>query len=196
MRDSPSASRILSPPPSSFGGFERSPARLRFFSPVPGVSWGWYFGSELPIDGARSPPLESRSSVRVAARTAGPPSMKTFSAKPHEVRRDWFVVDATDKVLGRARRRDRAPPARQAQARVHAARRHRRLHRRRQRGQAARHRQQGAATRSTTATAATPAASTRPLSTSCRRASRRARWRRRSRACCPRDRWATRCSRS
>jgi large subunit ribosomal protein L13 len=27
--------------------------------------------------------------------------MKTFSAKSHEVRRDWFVVDATDKVLGR-----------------------------------------------------------------------------------------------
>jgi large subunit ribosomal protein L13 len=27
--------------------------------------------------------------------------MKTFTAKPHEVRRDWFVVDATDKVLGR-----------------------------------------------------------------------------------------------
>jgi large subunit ribosomal protein L13 len=27
--------------------------------------------------------------------------MKTFSAKPAEVRRDWFVVDATDKVLGR-----------------------------------------------------------------------------------------------
>jgi len=27
--------------------------------------------------------------------------MKTFSAKPHEIRRDWFVVDATDKVLGR-----------------------------------------------------------------------------------------------
>jgi large subunit ribosomal protein L13 len=27
--------------------------------------------------------------------------MRTFSAKPHEVRRDWFVVDATDKVLGR-----------------------------------------------------------------------------------------------
>jgi large subunit ribosomal protein L13 len=27
--------------------------------------------------------------------------MKTFSAKGHEVRRDWFVVDATDKVLGR-----------------------------------------------------------------------------------------------
>ena len=27
--------------------------------------------------------------------------MKTFSAKPHEVKRDWFLVDATDKVLGR-----------------------------------------------------------------------------------------------
>jgi large subunit ribosomal protein L13 len=27
--------------------------------------------------------------------------MKTFSAKPHEVRRDWFIVDATGKVLGR-----------------------------------------------------------------------------------------------
>ena len=27
--------------------------------------------------------------------------MKTFSAKPHEVTHDWFVVDATDKVLGR-----------------------------------------------------------------------------------------------
>ena len=27
--------------------------------------------------------------------------MKTFSAKSHEVVHDWFVVDATDKVLGR-----------------------------------------------------------------------------------------------
>ena len=27
--------------------------------------------------------------------------MKTFSAKPHEVKRDWFVIDASDKVLGR-----------------------------------------------------------------------------------------------
>ena len=27
--------------------------------------------------------------------------MKTFSAKPAEVRRDWFVIDATDKTLGR-----------------------------------------------------------------------------------------------
>ena len=27
--------------------------------------------------------------------------MKTFSAKPAEVKRDWFVVDAADKTLGR-----------------------------------------------------------------------------------------------
>lgn len=27
--------------------------------------------------------------------------MKTFSAKPAEVKRDWFVIDATDKTLGR-----------------------------------------------------------------------------------------------
>jgi len=27
--------------------------------------------------------------------------MNTFSAKPAEVRRDWFVVDATNKTLGR-----------------------------------------------------------------------------------------------
>ncbi|HET7596783.1 MAG TPA: 50S ribosomal protein L13 [Burkholderiales bacterium] len=27
--------------------------------------------------------------------------MKTFSAKSHEVQRDWYIVDASDKVLGR-----------------------------------------------------------------------------------------------
>ncbi len=27
--------------------------------------------------------------------------MKTFSAKPAEVKRDWYLVDATDKTLGR-----------------------------------------------------------------------------------------------
>jgi large subunit ribosomal protein L13 len=27
--------------------------------------------------------------------------MKTFSAKPQEVKREWFVIDASDKVLGR-----------------------------------------------------------------------------------------------
>lgn len=27
--------------------------------------------------------------------------MKTFSAKGHEVKRDWYLIDATEKVLGR-----------------------------------------------------------------------------------------------
>ncbi|KTD19685.1 50S ribosomal protein L13 [Legionella londiniensis] len=27
--------------------------------------------------------------------------MNTYSAKPHEVKREWYVVDATDKTLGR-----------------------------------------------------------------------------------------------
>ena len=27
--------------------------------------------------------------------------MKTYSAKPETVKRDWYVIDATDKVLGR-----------------------------------------------------------------------------------------------
>lgn len=27
--------------------------------------------------------------------------MKTYSAKPHETQRDWYIVDASDKVLGR-----------------------------------------------------------------------------------------------
>jgi len=32
---------------------------------------------------------------------AGQVFVKTFSAKPQEVNHDWFVIDATDKVLGR-----------------------------------------------------------------------------------------------
>lgn len=27
--------------------------------------------------------------------------MKTFSAKAHEVKRDWYIVDASEKILGR-----------------------------------------------------------------------------------------------
>jgi large subunit ribosomal protein L13 len=30
-----------------------------------------------------------------------PFAMKTFIAKPQTVKRDWFIIDATDKVLGR-----------------------------------------------------------------------------------------------
>lgn len=34
-------------------------------------------------------------------RLFGETLMKTFSAKPHTVQRDWYVVDATGKTLGR-----------------------------------------------------------------------------------------------
>ena len=27
--------------------------------------------------------------------------MKTYSAKPQDITRDWYVIDANDKVLGR-----------------------------------------------------------------------------------------------
>ena len=37
-------------------------------------------------------PKETESEIEI---------MKTFSAKPAEVRRDWYVVDATGKTLGR-----------------------------------------------------------------------------------------------
>ena len=39
--------------------------------------------------------------IRRFTEIAGVGFVKTFSAKPHEVIRDWFVIDAADKVLGR-----------------------------------------------------------------------------------------------
>ncbi len=111
--------------------------------------------------------------------------MTTFVAKPSTVRRDWFLIDATDKVLGRlaveiARRlRGKHKPeftphvdtgdyivvVNAAKLRVTG--------------------KQGDQARPTTATAATPAACTRPASRSCMRGSRLARSSSRSRACCP-----------
>jgi len=43
-----------------------------------------------------------QTAVMGGARVALPPRktlMKTFSAKPAEVKHEWFVIDATDKVL-------------------------------------------------------------------------------------------------
>ena len=66
--------------------------------------------------------------------------MKTYSAKPGEIAREWYVVDADGKTLGRLRPRSRTRCG-QEQAGLHAARRHRRLRDRRQRGEDRRHRQ-------------------------------------------------------
>ena len=62
-------------------------------------------------------------------------SVRTYTPKPGEVTRQWHVIDATDVVLGRLATPDRDPAARQAQADLRPARRHRRLRRHHQRGQ-------------------------------------------------------------
>jgi len=53
----------------------------------------------IPVSGCGSP-----NSARVPHRSALQlilSAMKTYSAKPAEVKHDWYVVDATDVVLGR-----------------------------------------------------------------------------------------------
>ena len=75
-----------------------------------------------------------RRSVAAARRDSRAYSrMKTYVAKPSNRQRDWLLVDASGKTLGPARDPDRRHAARQAQARVHAAHRHRRLRRGRER---------------------------------------------------------------
>jgi large subunit ribosomal protein L13 len=46
------------------------------------------------FDFAVAPPSKDRDPVRN-------PDMKTYSARPRDVTHGWYVVDATDKVLGR-----------------------------------------------------------------------------------------------
>lgn len=51
-------------------------------------------------------PVPARKIAPLSSRARPAPSgsylaMATFSAKPHEVRRDWFVVDANGRTLGR-----------------------------------------------------------------------------------------------
>ena len=69
----------------------------------------------------------------------------TISLKPAEVKKDWVLIDAEGVVLGRLAVHHRQPPARQAQAAVHAACRLRRQCRGGERGEGARDRQQGGA---------------------------------------------------
>src|SRR5690606_31376482 len=54
-------------------------------------------GFTAPMD----PAPARRSAHGAKSRNRVARIMKTFSAKPHEVNRDWYVVDASDKVLGR-----------------------------------------------------------------------------------------------
>jgi len=118
--------------------------------------------------------------------------MKTFSAKPHEVQRDWFIVDATDKVLGRVA--------------SEVARRLRGKHK----PEYTPHVDTGdfivivnveklrvtgnkAKTKSTTVTRATRAVSTKLRLARCNSVSQSALWKKPLKACCRRVRWATPC---
>jgi large subunit ribosomal protein L13 len=107
--------------------------------------------------GAR--PNSGRAATIRSRRTERPPLfMKTWNAKPGEVERRWYLVDAEGRrwASGYA---DRRHAARQRQARVHAARRHRRLRRGRERREDRGHRLRSSTTRCTTATRATRAGS-------------------------------------
>ena len=64
--------------------------------------------STVRIDADERPPIQEavpstveRSGMTGARQTYSKFNMKTFSAKPAEVTHEWFVIDATDKVLGR-----------------------------------------------------------------------------------------------
>jgi large subunit ribosomal protein L13 len=57
--------------------------------------------SAKPEGPAREPAAASEQDKSATTLVNEPTSMKTFSAKPAEVTHEWFVIDATDKVLGR-----------------------------------------------------------------------------------------------
>jgi large subunit ribosomal protein L13 len=76
-------------PPSSLGAFSANLRGCAFLAGDPGVRHSPWFDTEAPL-------TYNYALFREAVHP-----MKTFSAKPHEVKRDWFVIDATDKVLGR-----------------------------------------------------------------------------------------------
>jgi large subunit ribosomal protein L13 len=71
-------------------------ARIRGFPPV-GIGWCRACAQCVRPDRTRRVRRASRPHPAYIEVT----KMKTYSAKPQDVRRDWFVVDASDKVLGR-----------------------------------------------------------------------------------------------
>ena len=123
-------------------------------------------------------------------------TMKTFSAKPEAVRRDWYLVNAEGKTLGPAGDRARASAARQAQAHLHAARRHGRLHRRDQRREDPRHGPQAQGQDLLPAHGHDRQHEVRAAREDARDASRSAPSRSPSKACCRRTRSGGKCSRN
>jgi len=121
----------------------RSPGESRVLTQRPSGTTieGFSAAAVLPWVFPEPAPAVSGRSARAPLSTET--LMKTFSAKPQEVQRDWFRRRCHRQGARAPGRRDCASPARQAQARVHAARRHGRFHRRRQRRAHQGHRQQG-----------------------------------------------------
>jgi large subunit ribosomal protein L13 len=62
-----------------------------------------YLTRQIRFDKHRGVPIHYAAFANRPVRGAAPTltSMKTFTAKSHEVKRDWFLIDASDKVLGR-----------------------------------------------------------------------------------------------
>ena len=64
-----------------------------------------FWGSERAVRGRAEPKYLPRrwasSTIRASFLRKNQDPMKTFSAKPETVQREWYVVDATDKILGR-----------------------------------------------------------------------------------------------
>lgn len=85
----------LSPPPSSFGVDLARLDEPRFFLSPQGIPF------RFSIDRFQRGRIEFSTFSDLRPIFQDGTHMKTFSAKPHEVKREWFVVDATDKVLGR-----------------------------------------------------------------------------------------------
>ena len=116
----------------------------------------------------RSPTIAQRGLFHAMA-----PSTKTYVATPDRPRAQLAARRRQRQDARPPRDPDRRRAARQAQARVHAARRHRRLRRRRQRREDPRDAATSARTSATTATPATRAACARARSRRCSRAARR-----------------------
>ena len=69
----------------------------RFDREAAGITSGAEVGAPRASMTTRSNPANPSAAIVAAHQKR---LMKTFSAKPAEVKHEWFVLDATDKVLG------------------------------------------------------------------------------------------------
>ena len=124
-----------------------SPLRPASVSAVPPLPFGCPDGIRHCWRGSigRSADRWLSSPGRVGLRPRGFCTMKTYVATPADRQRDWYVVDAEGKTLGRLATQIADALRGKRKPEYTPARRHRRLHRRRQRGEDPRHRRQAGA---------------------------------------------------